>query len=221
MTLRERIRLAISDSEDDTGMWMLPFSALMLILMIFFAVLYGFSQYGTMEYEQAIAMLERTEAKPEQTNTAREVMLAASLQEFIQKEKLSAVAGVSISPLWIKLELSSPALFDSGSAELKTAAWPILNELVRHQKQMSNALIVEGYTDNVPIHSDRFRSNWELSAARAFTVLQFFIEEGIDPERLAAHGYGEFRPLYPNDTEEHRARNRRIEITIPRGGYRL
>jgi len=131
------------------------------------------------------------------------------------------VAGVSISPLWIKLELSSPALFDSGSAELKPAGWPLLRELAKHQKHMANVLIVEGHTDNVPIRSERFQSNWELSAARAFTVLQFFVSEGIEPKRLAAHGYGEFRPLVPNDSEENRGRNRRIEITIPRGEYRL
>jgi len=221
MALGRRITRALAEV-DDTGMWMLPFAALMLILMIFFAALYGFSTLGSIEYERAIAMLETADEKDiEVTDTIREVMLAGSLMDFIERRNLSAVAGVSISPLWIKLELSSPALFDSGSAELKPAGWPILQELANHQKRMGNVLIVEGHTDNVPISSARFHSNWELSAARAFTVLQFFTGEGIEPGRLAAHGYGEYRPLYPNDTEEHRARNRRIEITIPRGEYRL
>ncbi len=220
MNVAKKIRMLVPE-EDDTSMWMLPFSALMLILMIFFAALYGFSQLGSMEYERAIAMLENTDEKTEVSDTVKEVLLAAGLRDYIEKENLSAVAGVSISPLWIKLELSSPALFDSGSAELKPAGWPLLRELAKHQKHMANVLIVEGHTDNVPIRSERFQSNWELSAARAFTVLQFFVSEGIEPKRLAAHGYGEFRPLVPNDSEENRGRNRRIEITIPRGEYRL
>ncbi|HDH99826.1 MAG TPA: chemotaxis protein MotB, partial [Firmicutes bacterium] len=75
-------------------------------------------------------------------------------------------------------------------------------------------VIVEGHTDDLPIHTDKFPSNWELSAVRAVNVVKVLMEYGIPPSRLAAVGYGEFRPLKPNDSERHRAMNRRAEILI-------
>jgi len=73
---------------------------------------------------------------------------------------------------------------------------------------------VEGHTDNLPIHTERFHSNWELSAARAISVIKYLHQNGIPQERLSALGYGEYRPVAPNDTPEHRSLNRRIEILI-------
>lgn len=82
---------------------------------------------------------------------------------------------------------------------------------------MTNTIIAEGHTDNVPIHTQQYNSNWELSSARSFSVIYYFINKGMAPGRLVAHGLGEFRPAYSNETETERARNRRIEITVVRG----
>jgi len=218
--LRERWAAAV-ETEDDTSAWMLPYGALMLILLIFFAALYGFSTMSSVEYEMALVNLQEGPARdPAARQARREVVLAREIKKYIEENGLEGVANLRMSALAITLELSSPVLFESGRAELKAEAWPILEELARYQVQMPNPIVVEGFTDNVPIRGGRFRSNWELSAARAFSVIRFFIRKGIAPERLAAHGYGEFRPIADNDTEEGRARNRRVDITILRGEFR-
>jgi chemotaxis protein MotB len=127
-------------------------------------------------------------------------------------------AQVIITAQHIKLKMESLALFDSGSAELKADSFALLDEMVRHLSQMGNQIIAEGHTDNIPIHNQLFNSNWELSAARSFSVVYYFLNKGIAPDRLIAHGLGEFRPAFSNDVETERAKNRRIEITIVRGG---
>ncbi|MCX7910505.1 MAG: OmpA family protein, partial [Endomicrobia bacterium] len=107
-----------------------------------------------------------------------------------------------------------PVLFDIGKAELKDTALSVLSEVAESLKPVSNEIVVEGHTDNLPIYGGRYRSNWELSAARAFSVRDYLIKQGIDERRISCVGYGEYRPVAPNDTEENRAKNRRIEIKI-------
>ncbi len=198
-------------------LWMLPYSTLMMVLMILFAALYVNSLYGTLEYEEAISKLSQEEKF---SRGKKEVELAQDMKKFIQEMELEGMAEVSISPHAIKLKLSSPVIFESGSAELKPLIMPFLVKLQKHLKDMDNTIIVEGHTDNIPISSARFHSNWELSASRAFSVIYFYLQRGIEPERLLAHGHSEYRPAYSNKTEIGRAMNRRIEITIVRGGSR-
>jgi len=81
-------------------------------------------------------------------------------------------------------------------------------------RDWDNQIRIEGHTDDLPIHNSVFPSNWELSSARAISVLRYFIQKGIEPQRLAAVGYGEYHPLVPNTSPENRARNRRVEIYI-------
>lgn len=204
--------------EDEASLWMLPYSTLMLVLMIFFAAFYGLSYQQSVEYETAIAELESTDPAVKESMIKQEVSLAKSLQEFIEDKRMTDLAEIKITALYIKMKLSSPVLFDSAAAELKPGIFPLFEQLLTRLKDMKNLIIVEGHTDNIPIHSHLYRSNWELSAARAFSVIYFFINKGIAPERLVAHGFGEFRPAFSNGTEIGRAKNRRIEITIVRGG---
>jgi chemotaxis protein MotB len=113
--------------------------------------------------------------------------------------------------------LSSPILFDSGRSELKTSSYPIMHEVAALIKDIPNRIVIEGHTDNQPVNTSEFKSNWELSAARAFSVVRYFIEkEKLDPERLAGLGYGEYRPLLANDSEDNRSKNRRVEVNIIR-----
>jgi len=107
-------------------------------------------------------------------------------------------------------------LFELGEADLKPKAKKILEKIVPLLKDYSRSynICIEGHTDNLPIHNKRFSSNWELSAARAISVVKYFQEKGLSSERLSAAGYGEYRPLVPNDTADNRALNRRIEILI-------
>jgi len=118
---------------------------------------------------------------------------------------------------WIEVEINTSILFPSGSAQLSGQAQPVLRELAEKLQPLSNIIHVEGFTDNVPISNFEFISNWELSAARAASVVHLFTRLGIDPQRLAAVGYGEYRPAASNDTPEGRARNRRVVLVIMSG----
>ena len=207
-------RMSTPEGADDQGsfVWMVPYSTLMLVLMIMFCALYSYSSTNRLEYESAISGLGGSGA------SGQEIELAKSLKDFIRNMHMEGLAEVSVTPHSIKLKLSSPVVFDSASAELKPDIMPLLIGIFDQLKGMDNMIIVEGHTDNVPLAGGRYKNNWELSAARAFSVIDFYIQRGIDPSRLVAYGYGENRPLYPNSTALGRAINRRIEIIFPRGG---
>lgn len=118
---------------------------------------------------------------------------------------------------WIEVEIKSSILFTSGSAELSVGSEPVLRQLAEKFKPLHNIIHVEGFTDNVPISNFEFMSNWELSAARAASVVHLFTSLGVDPQRMAAIGYGEFRPVASNATTEGRAKNRRVVLVIMSG----
>jgi chemotaxis protein MotB len=203
---------------EETELWMLPYSTLMLTLVILFIMFYAFSYSHSVEYETALSDLASTNPNdPRVKQMRQEIALAQNIRDFIKKNNLTDKIQLAITPHHIRIKMESLALFDSGSAELKKDILFFLDYLLGQLQPMSNRIIAEGHTDNIPIHSRQFDSNWELSAARAFSVIYFFINKGIAPERLVAHGFGEFRPAYANDTEADRAKNRRIEISVVRG----
>jgi chemotaxis protein MotB len=114
----------------------------------------------------------------------------------------------------LQLQIKSKLLFDSGSAQLAGTALGALRDLARILTPLPNQLQVEGHTDDVPISTLQFPSNWELSAARAASVVHFFNRLGVPADRLAAIGYGEHRPIASNATEDGKARNRRVTLMI-------
>jgi chemotaxis protein MotB len=113
------------------------------------------------------------------------------------------------------ISLHEAGFFSSGSAEVRPASLALLNQLVAILP--SSPLRVEGHTDNIPIHTTQFQSNWELSTARATAIARLLLERGnIDPSNLSAAGYAEFHPIASNDTEKGRAQNRRVDIILLR-----
>ena len=118
------------------------------------------------------------------------------------------------SDFWIEVEIKTDILFPSGSAHLETNAVSVIERLADSLAPFPNNIRVEGYTDNVPIKNLQFYSNWELSAARAGSVVRVLAKRGVDPVRLAVIGYGEQRPLQSNDTAQGRNANRRVVIVI-------
>lgn len=124
------------------------------------------------------------------------------------------LVSVRRSQHWVEVEINTSILFPSGSATLSRAALPILENLASILKRFPNAIHVEGFTDDVPINNVIFPSNWELSAGRAASVVHLFTEAGLEPERLVAIGYGEYRPAADNGTAEGRAKNRRVVLVI-------
>lgn len=105
-------------------------------------------------------------------------------------------------------------LFPPGEATLTPQGKRLLDDLISLIKGIKYPIRIEGHTDNTPIFGGKYRDNWELSVARAVSVLRYFVSKGISPKQLSVAGYGPYKPLYPNDTPEHRARNRRVDIVI-------
>jgi chemotaxis protein MotB len=123
---------------------------------------------------------------------------------------------VSGTDLWFAIELRSSLLFESGGAVPAIAADAILAQVADRLKGLDNPIHVEGFTDNEPIATEQYPSNWELSAARAAAVVRLLAMNGVDPRRMAAVGYGEYQPAYSNRTAEGRRLNRRIVIVVSR-----
>jgi chemotaxis protein MotB len=116
--------------------------------------------------------------------------------------------------MWLEIEINTDILFPSGSGAFSTAAEPVLDKLAEVLKPFPNPIRVEGHTDDRPIHTGPFPSNWELSAARAASVVHQFTKQGIDPLRLEIVGFGEFHPRQPNDSSEGRNANRRVAVLV-------
>lgn len=118
------------------------------------------------------------------------------------------------TPDWLEIEVRTDILFPVGVAKLQPTAQDVIRKLASILAPFPNGMRIEGYTDNTPIATSTFPSNWELSAARAATVARLLTEQGVDPHRVGIIGWGEFRPSEPNTTDEGRNRNRRVQIVV-------
>jgi chemotaxis protein MotB len=162
------------------------------------------------QLQQAIQQLRERKARAE----ARLQTFRTMLERF-QKMIASGKLRVRIVRGRMVVELAENILFDSGRADLKQAGQAALVEVADVLKTIPNRdFQIAGHTDNIPIHSHRYRSNWELSTARAVTVTRFLAEQGVTRERLSAAGHAETQPVASNETPEGRQQNRRIEIVL-------
>ncbi|VAW92299.1 Flagellar motor rotation protein MotB [hydrothermal vent metagenome] len=134
----------------------------------------------------------------------------ASLSPLIDKNFIK----VTHTRLWVEIEINTSILYSSGSSELEIEAYTPLKKLSEVLKKLPNYIDVEGYTDNLPINTPVYPSNWELSASRAASVVHLFAKQGVSPDRLAAIGYGQFRPIGDNNTLKGRRQNRRVKVVI-------
>jgi chemotaxis protein MotB len=130
-------------------------------------------------------------------------------------QRLSRLASVDVQAERIDIQLPDALLFSSGRADLEDSAKMLLEKLAPELNQFNGDIVVEGHTDDLPVgrHSP-FKSNWELSVARSFSVITFLVDHGANPANISARGYGPYRPRVPNLTEENREMNRRIEIVL-------
>ena len=168
------------------------------------------------------SVFDKTEpVEPVETRTAGSSLdqveegLNRVLSPFIDQE----LVNVTRTDRGIEVEMKSKMLFKSGSARLSGNALNALRGIARVLKPIPNAIQVEGHTDNVPIKTITFPSNWELSAARAASVVHLFAKLGVDSTRMAAIGYGEFRPLVANDSDTGRQANRRVSLIVMIGEH--
>lgn len=223
---------------------MVTYSDMVTLLLAFFVLLFSFSELDVQRFraimsafQASVGVLDggmrvvfdddavqgRTEFdlqdvewhRPELQQQLRAVF--AEVEGFVVAGDLGDAMHVELTERGVTVRFADRVLFDLGRAELKPEARSALAQLAELLREIPNHVRVEGHTDDLPIHNERFPSNWELSTARATTVLRYLIEEhGLQPDALSAAGYGEYRPLEPNDTESNRARNRRVDIVLLR-----
>jgi len=219
-----RIRKEDFENElNKSALWAITYGDLMSYLMIFFLLLFSVSIAKTdrsklRKYEESLIKIQKTFGGEISEEKLQKLEIQKKEENLEAKLKKMQEANLNFelqsSEKKVKLILKEAVLFDSGSAELKIQAKKILKDVIDELKKLPNDIIVEGHTDNVPIRGGIYKSNFELSMARAYSVIKFMQDEGIDPKRLSGIGYGEYKPIADNSTQEGRAKNRRIEISI-------
>lgn len=163
------------------------------------------------------SLVDRRNAKQaERLRKQQEYMqtVAKTLNQVMATLVTSGQVSVLQTSRGVVLDINASALFNQGDAEIQSGAIKILSEVAKVLEQGDQAIEIEGYTDDAPIKTARFPSNWELSSARASSVVRLFIEHGVPGVRLTAVGSAENRPVAPNTTPEGRARNRRVTVTL-------
>ncbi len=140
--------------------------------------------------------------------------MAGHVEEQLDSLIDEEIVNIKRNKFWLEVEIKSSLLFPSGGSDLVPASIPVLQKLSKIFRELPNRIHVEGFTDNQPINTVIFPSNWELSTARAAAVVRLFESNGIAASRMAAIGYGEFRPIAENTTETGRAKNRRVVIVV-------
>lgn len=155
-----------------------------------------------------------TPTGPESQGAALEEM-SEQLDEALTDLIEAKVIVVRETPYWLEIEIQTDLLFASGTSQLSAPARAILSRLAAVLKRFPNPIRVEGHTDNLPISNTTFPSNWELSAARAASVVHLLMRSGVAPNRMTVIGLGEYHPLADNGDEAGRNRNRRVQLIIP------
>ncbi|MBI3548749.1 MAG: OmpA family protein [Elusimicrobia bacterium] len=227
--MRRQRRDDLENQLNRGALWAVTYGDLMSYLMIFFLVLFSLSlnkenKAGRRQkYQESLANIQKVFGGPASTagleqelRRKREENVAQALSDTIESKELSKYVEINTTEARVRLILKEPILFDSGKAELKSAAVPVLKEIAEQIKGLPNEIVIAGFTDNVPIRAGRFTSNWELSMARAYAVIKYFQGFGISAARLSGSGYGENKAVGDNSTAEGRAKNRRITIDLIR-----
>lgn len=216
----------------NTNAWMDTYADTITLLLTFFILLYSMSSTDNEKLKVIAAALKGEitgiPTKLEDTPDALEGVLEQGIglknpydalveqvQDIINESGLTESIKIREEDTGVVLQLSESILFDTGRADLKPESTKVLDIISKLIPSIQNDIMVQGHTDNVPINSSTYKSNWELSTQRAVCVVKYFIEnKGLDPTRFSATGYGEYKPLVDNTTAENRAINRRVDILI-------
>ena len=161
---------------------------------------------------------ESYETIKEETEDAQLESVAGEFEESFDDLIFEDDLFIRVLDDWVEISLRDEIVFQSGGVIPAARAFDVIKRIAAVLRSKNNGVLIEGHTDNLKISSNEFPSNWELSAARAATFLRLLSIEGIDEERMAAIGYGQYRPLVRNDTPEGRSKNRRIVLLISRSG---
>ena len=229
--------------------WVITFADMVTLLMVFFILLFAIGTIEQEKWRQLKESLRealgadaieemgtrqgldviKTQVDEQTVHAVDEVGamvnremedIISEVEEFVFKNKLSGEVRVSSDERGAVITISDVVLFPAGSADMTPKGRSTLRQVFEVLKQFNYNVKVEGHTDNTPIHTLRYPSNWELSASRAAEVAHMLIDDGYPPQRLSVEGFAEFRPKVPNTGPENRAINRRIEVVYQRGSIR-
>ncbi len=228
-------RIKKEESGGGEAKWLTTFNDMMTLLMVFFVLIFtmssldvemmkGFqkslrSGLGILDAGKMVGvkLVEPQAFVDMKGMTLQDIMLSqlTDLKDNLEKVGNELGVDVTYTKMAVVITLKDAVFFESGKGHINKQAYPVLDTIVDTIKKISNKVRIEGHTDNIPISTERFPSNWELSTARAVNVLNYLAEKGgVDPKRFSAIGYGESRPIFPNDNQENMAKNRRVEIVI-------
>lgn len=220
------------EEQENLDRWLVSYADFITLLFAFFTTMYALASINEGKYRVVSDSLSM--AFNQSGATGRESMKQETSEPFISsafkktftgdyKKLHTAFAGLekdnkiymSIEKRGVVVSLSEQIIFEAGKADILDNAKAVIDDIAMVLKQMPNHIKIEGHTDNIPINTPQFPSNWELSAARALNILKYMLDvHGFNPGKLSATGYGEFRPFAPNDTLDGRAKNRRVDIVI-------
>ncbi|PIQ98192.1 MAG: hypothetical protein COV67_00250 [Nitrospinae bacterium CG11_big_fil_rev_8_21_14_0_20_56_8] len=221
---KEKARLVGEIFEEGAEGWMVTYADMVTLLLTFFILYYSIASVNMAKFKEAILGEERASIGLLELLDSAEIkeniqqltgMKSKDIMEDINEVVEDSQLDIDTSEAKIVVRVPGASLFPSGSADLQKEARPVLDEVIRIVKKYPNYKThIQGHTDDEPIASERFPTNWELSAARATAVLRYFIDKGIDPKKLTATGYADTFPLATNDSELGRAKNRRVEFVL-------
>lgn len=222
------------DDELSAPFWMTTYSDMVTLLLTFFVLIVSMSEVEVVKFREALSHFNGQKAvmdfpsvvspskpmqDPEQIYENREESLD-ELLKYLKENDLEDKVLVDLTVDGVHVSIVDSVMFQSGRAELLPTAEAILVKVAEVLTPLAQLIVVEGHTDNRPIQTAQFPSNWELSGARASSVVRFFLNQStaLGPELYETIGYAEFRPEESNDTPEGRARNRRVEIHFSHAG---
>lgn len=238
-------RRRLHEEPENHERWLVSYADFITLLFAFFVVMYSISSLNEGKYkilsDSLVGVFNQPDraVKPipigeEQPRTSHQELSASDtaqagdapvdpLDSIVRSMRAAFADLIGSHQLtvrgneqWVEIELNSSLLFPSGDALPNDMAFGILDKVANILAPFDNPIHVEGFTDNLPISTDKYPTNWELSAARAGSVVRMLAAGGVQASRLAAVGYGEFQPIADNSTAEGRARNRRVILVISR-----
>ena len=199
----------------DENDWMTSYSDMMTLLFAFFAMLLAMSQIDPVKMEIISQVMKKAMGATEIEPRISLAQIQNDLNKIVAESGIGEMVDVNRDKNGVSLSLKGSSYFKSGSVQLVGSTLPFLSIIAEKIKTVPYQIAIEGHTDNVPIRSGQFPSNWELSASRSAEVVRFFIKRGVDKDILRAIGYADTRPVddkIGNRTAEARARNRRVVI---------
>jgi len=237
--LQMKLNLAVEDKEKGTGggmqknearsasteefgggleAFLLTYADMITLLLVIFVMMYTASNLDEEKFAEAMSSFQEKIVRIESVNvrlSKDELSMLNKLRELV-KDNIDPDALIAGNTRTMVFKIPSSDLFGPGSADLKEGAGQLIVETIEEEMQDSvKQVVVDGHTDNVPTKTAKFPSNWELSSARAGVVARYIIKQmRYDPKFVVVSGYGEFRPMKPNTSDDNRASNRRVEIKI-------